>query len=78
MKSEYLERRFKLNAKTTVVIKSKKYKDAEYYSNTVSLIHSSASDKPLNLFSRKEIMKYLDDIELEDDQIELGFGVNPD
>lgn len=78
MRSDYLERRFKLNARTTVVIKSKRVKDAEFYSNTVTLIHASSSEKPMNMFSRKEIEAYLADISLEDDQIELGFGVNPD
>lgn len=77
MKSESIERRYKMNRNTTVVIKSKKMKDADVYQNTVTLIYATADVQPLELNSRSAIAHYIQDVDLDDDQVAL-FGGDKD
>lgn len=77
MKDDYIERRVKLNRDTTVIIKSRKDKDADIYRTTVTLTHESADTKPLQLASRRDIQNYIQGVDLDDDQIGL-FGPGND
>lgn len=65
---------FALNRNTTVVIKSRKDKDAEIYRTTVSLIHETADVKPLQLRTTDEVKDYIAGVELDDDQASLFNG----
>lgn len=74
MKDDYIERRVRLNRDTTVIIKSKKDKDADIYRTTVTLTHESADIKPLQLGSRKDIQEYIQGVDLDDNQMGLFGG----
>lgn len=65
---------FALNRNTTVVVKSRKDKDAEIYRTTVSLIHETADVKPLQLKSLDDVKGYIAEVDLEDDQASLFNG----
>lgn len=65
---------FKLNAQTTLIIKSTKDKDADIYRTTVSLVHQSSDLKPLQLRTTDEIKDYIAGVELDDDQASLFNG----
>lgn len=71
MRSDYIERRFKMNRETTVIIKSRKAKDAEIYTNSITVTTETADIKPLQLQTRAEIEDMIRGIELEDDQSSL-------
>lgn len=77
MKSEYIERRYKMNNNTTVIVRSKKSKDAEIYNNTITLTHSTADIKPLSIGTRDEIEAAINKIDLDDDQLALFGGGAP-
>jgi hypothetical protein len=74
MKSEYIERRYKMNKETTVVVKSRKEKDADIYKNSVTVTTESTSLEPLKIGTRSEIEAAIKEIDLEDDQIALFAG----
>jgi hypothetical protein len=65
---------FALNRNTTVIVKSRKEKDAEIYRTTVSLIHETANTKPLALRSLDDVKGYIAEVDLEDDQASLFNG----
>lgn len=63
-----------MNRDTVVTIKSKKAKDADIYTNTISVTTTSTSLEPLKIGTRKEIEEAVRDIELEDNQLGLFPG----
>lgn len=69
MKSAYIERRYKMNSFTTVVVKSKKDKDADIYKNSITVITESTSLEPLRIGTKSEIEEALKEIDLEDNQV---------
>lgn len=74
MKSDYIEKRYRMNKNTTVVVKSKR--DGDVYKNIITLTHESAGLEPLLKASnpgRSEIADKIADIDLSDDNLEL-FG----
>lgn len=77
MKSESIERKYRMNTNTFVTIKSKKMKDSDVYINTVHLIHETSDIKPIELSSRSAIAKYIGDVDFDDNQIGL-FGKDED
>lgn len=68
------ERKFKLNRDTTVIVKSRRDKDAEIYRTTVSLVHESADIKPIELKNLSDVKSYIAGVDLEDDQASLFAG----
>lgn len=78
MKSAYIERQFKMNSNTTVKIKYRKAKDADIYINTVTVEQTTSSIEPMNVFSEREIVAMVKDIDLKDDQQHLIFGSDED
>lgn len=79
MKSEYIERRYKMNRDTTVIVKSRKDKDADIYKNTITLTHSTTSLEPLSIGTREEIEAAVAEIDMDDDQLMLfGATAKPD
>jgi hypothetical protein len=69
MKSAYIERRYKMNALTTVIVKSKKEKDADIYKNSITIVTESTSIEPLRIGTKAEIEEAVKQIDLEDNQI---------
>lgn len=77
MKSNYIERRFKMNANTTIIIKSKK--DGDIYKNVMTVTHESVGLEPLisiNNPSRSDLADKIANINLEDDQVDMFEGQN--
>lgn len=74
MQSDYLERRVKLNRNTSVVIKSKKAKDADIFRNTLTIVHETADIKPLQFASRSELEAAIKEFDIEEDQTMLFGG----
>lgn len=74
MKSDYLERRIKLNSNTQVIIKSKKRPDADIFRNTISLVHETSDLEPLQFATREELEATIRSIDLDNEQQELMFG----
>lgn len=72
MQSDYSEKRYKLNRNTTAIVKSKKSKDSNIYTNTVTITHETAALEPLEFEDRKELQSTIAAIDLEDDQLDLG------
>lgn len=74
MKSNYIEKRYKMNSNTTVIVKSKL--DGDVYKNTIVLTHESAGLEPLlkaNTPTRSEIADKIADIDMSDENGQL-FG----
>lgn len=72
MKSEYQERRFKMNAQTSVVIRSTRDKvNTDLYHNTITVVHQTSGLEPLDLKSRVSLEQAIKAIELEDPQTAL-------
>jgi hypothetical protein len=69
MKSTHIERRYKMNDNTTVVVKSKKDKDADIYRNTITIITESTDIEPLRIGTKAEIEEAVKQIDLEDNQV---------
>lgn len=74
MKSNYIEKRYRMNATTTVVVKSKL--DGEIYKNTITLTHESAGLEPLlkATATRSEIADKIADIDMSDENGTLFGG----
>lgn len=77
MKSSYIEKRYRMNRNTTVVVKSKL--DGDVYKNTITLTHESAGLEPLlkTTPTRGQIADKIADIDLSDEQGSL-FGGDDD
>lgn len=75
MKSNYIEKRYRMNANTTVIVKSKL--DGDIYKNTIVLTHESAGLEPLlkTTPTRSEIADKIADIDMSDENGQL-FGDN--
>lgn len=74
MKSDYIEKRYKMNKNTTVVVVSKR--DGDVYKNKITLTHETAGLEPLLKAvnpTRSEIADKIADIDLDDDNVNL-FG----
>lgn len=79
MKTEYQERRFKLNPSTDVVIKSVRSKlNTDLYENTITVVHKTAGLDPLDLKSRQGIESAIKGIDLTDPQVSMELGPGPD
>lgn len=78
MRSDYQERRIKLNSHVTVTLKSERYKDSDMYRNTISVVSVRASSKPFSLLTRDELTDLIKNIDLEEEQqsllADLDFG----
>lgn len=74
MKSDYIERRFRMNRQTTVTIRSKMDEKSDIYKNTVIVTREESSLEPLKTHTRAEIEEMIKEIDLEDDQTTLAVG----
>lgn len=74
MKSDYIERRIRLNRNTSVVLRSKKDKDADIYRSTITVVHEIADTKPLQIGTRAELEAAIKEIDLDEDQLSLMAG----
>lgn len=74
MKSNYIEKRYRMNNNTTVIVKSKL--DGDVYKNTIVLTHESAGLEPLlkATATRSEIADKIADIDMSDEQGSLFGG----
>ncbi len=75
MKSDYLERRIRLNRTTTAVVKSKKDKEGDFYHNSLTIVHEYVNTDPLNFATRAELEDAIANIDTTADQLGLGFNV---
>ena len=73
MKSEKIERSYKMNGNVSVHIKSKRVNGSDVYSNTVTMVYTTADTKPIELASRAAIQNYIGNVDFTDDQQNL-FG----
>ena len=71
MKSDYLERRIRLNGHTTRIIKSQKVKGSDIFKNTITVVYESAGLDPLQFATREELEQAIKSIDLEDEQVPL-------
>lgn len=77
MKSDYIEKRFKMNSNTSVVVKSRL--DGDVYKNTITVTHETAGLEPLfkTTPTRSQIADKIADIDMSDPQGNL-FGDGDD
>lgn len=73
MKSDYQERRVKLNLHVKVTLKSERYKDSDLYRNTITVQSVRSGTSPLNFITRDDLVEAIKKMDLDEEQQRLVF-----
>ncbi len=74
LKPDQIAKKYKLNANTTVVIKS--IRDGQLYKNSITVTHETADLEALSFPTARALEQHVRAIDMEEAQQEMSFGTD--